>query len=96
MPTGRVVGVLQRNWRDYVASFSEDEVTFLNTIQYCYSRGVPFSLPSKILCQHSKCGTQTVPSIWVRAPLLPWHSAFAVDFVRTVLIKVRSFGPIPE
>ena len=70
MPTGRVVGVLQRNWRDYVASFSEDEVKFWNTLQYCYSRGVPFSLPSKILCQHSKCGTQTVPRIWFRAPLL--------------------------
>ena len=26
MPTGRVVGVLQRNWRDYVASFAENEV----------------------------------------------------------------------
>ncbi|XP_071112514.1 DIS3-like exonuclease 1 [Haliotis cracherodii] len=25
MPTGRIVGVLQRNWRDYVASFSADE-----------------------------------------------------------------------
>lgn len=25
MPTGHVVGVLQRNWRDYVASFSEFE-----------------------------------------------------------------------
>jgi hypothetical protein len=29
MPTGRVVGVLQRNWRDYVASFSENEVCHL-------------------------------------------------------------------
>ena len=28
MPTGRVVGVLQRNWRDYVASFAENEVSF--------------------------------------------------------------------
>lgn len=27
MPTGRVVGVLQRNWRDYVASFAENEET---------------------------------------------------------------------
>ena len=26
MPTGRVVGILQRNWRDYVASFDENEV----------------------------------------------------------------------
>lgn len=26
MPTGHVVGVLQRNWRDYVATFSESEV----------------------------------------------------------------------
>ena len=26
MPTGRVVGVLQRNWRDYVACFAENEV----------------------------------------------------------------------
>ena len=26
MPTGRVVGVVQRNWRDYVASFTENEV----------------------------------------------------------------------
>ncbi|XP_077988799.1 DIS3-like exonuclease 1 [Glandiceps talaboti] len=25
MPTGRVVGIIQRNWRDYVASFSPDE-----------------------------------------------------------------------
>ncbi|XP_064607624.1 DIS3-like exonuclease 1 isoform X2 [Liolophura sinensis] len=25
MPTGRVVGILQRNWRDYVVSFSQDE-----------------------------------------------------------------------
>lgn len=29
MPTGRVVGVLQRNWRDYVASFAENEVNLL-------------------------------------------------------------------
>ena len=29
MPTGRVVGVLQRNWRDYVASFAENEVHVL-------------------------------------------------------------------
>lgn len=29
MPTGRVVGVLQRNWRDYVASFAENEVLSL-------------------------------------------------------------------
>lgn len=29
MPTGRVVGVLQRNWRDYVASFAENEVHLL-------------------------------------------------------------------
>lgn len=27
-PTGRVVGVSQRNWRDYVASFAENEVSF--------------------------------------------------------------------
>ncbi|XP_027053645.1 DIS3-like exonuclease 1 isoform X2 [Pocillopora damicornis] len=27
MPTGRVVGVVQRNWRDYVASFAENEET---------------------------------------------------------------------
>ncbi|XP_067057370.1 DIS3-like exonuclease 1 [Acropora muricata] len=27
MPTGRVVGVLQRNWRDYVASFDQNEET---------------------------------------------------------------------
>ena len=26
MPTGRVIGILQRNWRDYVASFDENEV----------------------------------------------------------------------
>jgi DIS3-like exonuclease 1 len=26
MPTGHVVGVLQRNWRDYVATFAESEV----------------------------------------------------------------------
>ena len=26
MPTGHVVGVLQKNWRDYVCSFAEDEV----------------------------------------------------------------------
>ena len=26
LPTARVVGVLQRNWRDYVACFAEDEV----------------------------------------------------------------------
>lgn len=26
MPTGRVVGILQRNWREYVASFACDEV----------------------------------------------------------------------
>lgn len=26
MPTGRVVGILQRNWREYVASFASDEV----------------------------------------------------------------------
>lgn len=25
--TGRVVGVLQRNWRDYVACFDEEEVS---------------------------------------------------------------------
>ncbi|CAH3019970.1 unnamed protein product [Porites evermanni] len=25
MPTGRVIGILQRNWRDYVASFDENE-----------------------------------------------------------------------
>ncbi|XP_022315246.2 DIS3-like exonuclease 1 [Crassostrea virginica] len=25
MPTGRVVGILQRNWREYVASFASDE-----------------------------------------------------------------------
>lgn len=29
MPNGRVVGVLQRNWRDYVASFAENEVHVL-------------------------------------------------------------------
>ena len=28
MPTGRVVGIVQRNWKDYVASFAKDEVTF--------------------------------------------------------------------
>lgn len=27
MPTGHVVGILQRNWRDYVATFSEFEQT---------------------------------------------------------------------
>lgn len=27
IPTGRVIGVLQRNWRDYVASFDENEET---------------------------------------------------------------------
>lgn len=26
MPTGRVVGILQRNWKEYVACFSQDEV----------------------------------------------------------------------
>lgn len=26
MPTGRIVGVTQRNWREYVACFSQDEV----------------------------------------------------------------------
>lgn len=26
MPTGQIVGVLQRNWRDYVACFAEHEV----------------------------------------------------------------------
>lgn len=26
MPTGRVVGILQRNWREYVASFASNEV----------------------------------------------------------------------
>lgn len=26
MSTGKVVGIQQRNWRDYVASFAEDEV----------------------------------------------------------------------
>lgn len=26
MPTGRVVGISQRNWREYVASFASDEV----------------------------------------------------------------------
>lgn len=26
MTTGRVVGMVQRNWRDYVASFAKDEV----------------------------------------------------------------------
>ena len=25
VPTGHVVGVLQRNWRDYVASFSQED-----------------------------------------------------------------------
>lgn len=33
MPTGRVVGVLQRNWRDYVASFAENEVHLLCIIK---------------------------------------------------------------
>ena len=26
MPTGRVVGIVRRNWREYVASFAENEV----------------------------------------------------------------------
>ncbi|KAK3090437.1 hypothetical protein FSP39_011852 [Pinctada imbricata] len=26
MPTGRIVGIVQRNWREYVASFAQDEV----------------------------------------------------------------------
>ena len=26
VPSGRVVGILQRNWRDYVASLADDEV----------------------------------------------------------------------
>jgi hypothetical protein len=25
VPSGRVVGILQRNWRDYVASLADDE-----------------------------------------------------------------------
>ena len=29
MPTGRVVGVLQRNWREYVACFSQAEVRYI-------------------------------------------------------------------
>jgi hypothetical protein len=29
MPTGRVVGISQRNWREYVASFAPDEVFIL-------------------------------------------------------------------
>ena len=28
MPTGRIVGIVQRNWKDYVASFAKDEVPF--------------------------------------------------------------------
>nr|XP_002736854.1 PREDICTED: DIS3-like exonuclease 1-like [Saccoglossus kowalevskii] len=31
MPTGRVIGILQRNWRDYVASFSADKENKGNT-----------------------------------------------------------------
>ena len=26
MPTGRVVGIIQRNWREYVACFAQTEV----------------------------------------------------------------------
>ena len=28
MPTGRIVGVTQRNWREYVACFAQNEVSF--------------------------------------------------------------------
>ena len=31
MPTGVVVGILQRNWRDYVVSFAADQVMSKNT-----------------------------------------------------------------
>lgn len=34
MPTGQVVGVTQRNWREYVAAFAEDEVRY--GLQYLY------------------------------------------------------------
>ena len=32
MPTGYVVGVTQRNWREYVAAFAEDEVNFIKKL----------------------------------------------------------------
>lgn len=36
MPTGRVVGILQRNWREYVASFASDEVQSFGLYITCY------------------------------------------------------------
>ena len=36
MPTGRVVGIVLRNWKDYVASFAKDEVLHMfNEKNYC-------------------------------------------------------------
>ena len=35
MPTGYVVGIISRNWREYVATFAEDEVHFV--MIYCLS-----------------------------------------------------------
>ena len=36
MPTGRVIGIVQRNWKDYVASFAKDEVLHMfNEKNYC-------------------------------------------------------------
>jgi hypothetical protein len=29
MPTGYVVGIISRNWKEYVATFAEDEVHFV-------------------------------------------------------------------
>ena len=35
MPTGRVIGVLERRWRDYVASFAQEEVCLIIIIMWC-------------------------------------------------------------
>lgn len=37
MPTGYVVGITQRNWREYVAAFAQDEVYF--NINYKKKKG---------------------------------------------------------
>lgn len=42
MPTGRVVGILQRNWREYVASFASDEVHSFGLYTACYP-GIHYS-----------------------------------------------------
>jgi hypothetical protein len=36
VPSGRVVGILQRNWRDYVASLADDEVLSHTELIECF------------------------------------------------------------